>query len=113
MCLFTEVADGFVDSVFQSPAFKQQYARSSFGTFPRHIPATWLPSLTSICGPVTVTQVGEQPSAPDRTLLQLSTRQAYINTIGVIVSQQTIEQTRRMVRGTDGRWLVDTQVQAG
>ena len=75
--------------------------------------ATWLPSLTSICGPVTVTQIGEQPSAPDLTLLQLSTRQAYINTSGVIVSQQTIEQTRRIVRGPDGRWLVDTQVQAG
>jgi hypothetical protein len=75
--------------------------------------ATWLPSLTSICGPVTVTQIGEQPSAPDRTLLQLSTRQAYINTSGVIVSQQTIEQTRRIVRGPDGRWLVDTQVRAG
>ena len=75
--------------------------------------ATWLPSLTSICGPVTVTQIGEQPSAPDRTLLQLSTRQAYINTSGVIVSQQRIEQTRRIVRGPDGRWLVDTQVQAG
>ena len=75
--------------------------------------ATSLPSLTSICGPVTVTQIGEQPSAPDRTLLQLSTRQAYINTSGVIVNQQTIEQTRRIVRGPDGRWLVDTQVQAG
>jgi len=75
--------------------------------------ATWLPSLTSICGPVTVTQVGEQPSTPDRTLLQLSTRQAYITTSGVIVSQQTIEQTRRIVRGPDGRWLVDTRVQAG
>ena len=75
--------------------------------------ATQLPSLTSICGPVTVTQIGEQPSAPDRTLLQLSTRQAYINTSGVIVSQQRIEQTRRIVRGPDGRWLVDTQVQAG
>ena len=75
--------------------------------------ATQLPSLTSICGPVTVTQIGEQPSAPDRTLLQLSTRQAYLNTSGVIVSQQTIEQTRRIVRGPDGRWLVDTRVQAG
>ena len=75
--------------------------------------ATWLPSLTSICGPVTATQIGEQPSAPDRTLLHLSTRQAYINTSGVIVSQQRIEQTRRIVRGPDGRWLVDTQVQAG
>ena len=70
-------------------------------------------SQTSICGPVTVTQIGEQPSTPDLTLLQLSTRQAYLNTSGVIVSQQTIEQTRRIVRGTDGRWLVDTQVQAG
>jgi len=75
--------------------------------------ATSLPSLTSICGPVTVTQIGEQPSAPDRTLLQLSTRQAYITTSGVIVSQQRIEQTRRIVRGPDGRWLVDTRVQAG
>lgn len=75
--------------------------------------ATWLPSLTSICGPVIVTQVGEQPSAPDRTLLHLSTQQAYINTSGVIVSQQTIEQTRRVVRGPDGRWLVDMQVRAG
>jgi hypothetical protein len=75
--------------------------------------ATQLPSLTSICGPVTVTQIGEQPSAPDRTLLHLSARQAYINPSGVIVSQQTIEQTRRIVRGPDGRWLVDTQVQAG
>jgi len=75
--------------------------------------ATWLPSLTSICGPVTVTQIGEQPSAPDLTLLHVSTRQAYINTSGVIVSQQRIEQTRRIVRGPDGRWLVDTQVQAG
>jgi hypothetical protein len=75
--------------------------------------ATWLPSLTSICGPVSVTQVGEQLSAPDRTLLQLSARQAYVNPSGVIVSQQTIEQTRRIVRGPDGRWLVDTQVQAG
>jgi len=54
-----------------------------------------------------------QPSTPDLTLLQLSTRQAYINTSGVIVSQQRIEQTRRIVRGPDGRWLVDTQVQAG
>jgi len=75
--------------------------------------ATHLPSLTSICGPVTVTQIGEQPSAPDLTLLQLSTRQAYITTSGVIVGQQRIEQTRRIVRGPDGRWLVDTQVQAG
>ena len=75
--------------------------------------ATWLPSLTSICGPVTVTQIGVQPSTPDLTLLQLSTRQAYINTSGVVVSQQRIEQTRRIVRGPDGRWLVDTQVQAG
>ena len=75
--------------------------------------ATSLPSLTSICGPVTVTQIGVQPSTPDLTLLQLSTRQAYINTSGVIVSQQRIEQTRRIVRGPDGRWLVDTQVQAG
>ena len=75
--------------------------------------ATSLPSLTSICGPVTVTQIGEQPSTPDRTLLQLSTRQAYLNASGVIVSQQTIEQTRRIVRGPDGRWLVDTQVRAG
>jgi len=75
--------------------------------------ATWLPSLTSICGPVTVTQIGVQPSTPDLTLLQLSTRKAYINTSGVIVSQQRIEQTRRIVRDPDGRWLVDTQVQAG
>lgn len=74
---------------------------------------TQMPSLTSICGPVTVTQIGEQPIAPDRTLLHLSTQQAYINTSGVIVNQQTIEQTRRIVRGPDGRWLVDTQVQAG
>jgi len=75
--------------------------------------ATSLPSLTSICGPVTVTQIGEQPSTLDLTLLHLSTRQAYLNTSGVIVSQQTIEQTRRIVRRPDGRWLVDTQVQAG
>jgi hypothetical protein len=75
--------------------------------------ATQLPSLTSICGPVTVTQIGEQPSAPDRALLHLSARHAYINPAGVIVSQQRIEQTRRIVRGPDGRWLVDTQVQAG
>jgi hypothetical protein len=75
--------------------------------------ATLMPSLTSICGPVTITQVGEQPSAPDLALLHLSTRQAYINAYGVIVSQETIEQTRRIVRGSDGRWLVDTLVRAG
>ncbi len=75
--------------------------------------ATSVPSLTSICGPVTVTQIGEQPSAPERSLLLLTARQAYINPSGAIVGQQTIEQTRRIVRGSDGRWLVDTQVQAG
>jgi hypothetical protein len=75
--------------------------------------ATQLPALTSVCGPVTVTQIGEQPSAPDRSLLLLTARLAYLNPAGVIVGQQTIEQTRRVVRGPDGRWLVDTQVQAG
>jgi hypothetical protein len=75
--------------------------------------ATNLPALTSSCGPVTITQIGEQPSAPDRSLLLLTAQQLYLNASGVIVGQQRIEQTRRIVRGPDGRWLVDTQVQAG
>jgi hypothetical protein len=46
-------------------------------------------------------------------MLLLTAQQVYLNASGVIVGQQRIEQTRRIVRGSDGRWLVDTQVQAG
>jgi hypothetical protein len=70
-------------------------------------------ALTSICGPVTVTRLGEQPSTPDRALVVLSTRQVLLNPAGSIIGQQSIEQTRRILRGPDGRWLVDIPVQAG
>ena len=70
-------------------------------------------ALTSVCGPVTVTPLGEQPSTPDRALLALSTRQVLLNPAGSIIGQQMLEQTRRVLRGTDGRWLVDVQVRAG
>ena len=70
-------------------------------------------ALTSICGPVTVTSLGEQPSTPDRSLLTLSTHQVLLNPAGSIIGQQMLEQTRRILRGPDGRWLVDVQVRAG
>jgi len=70
-------------------------------------------ALTSICGPVTVTPLGEQPSTPDRSLLALSTHQVLLNPAGSIIGQQMLEQTRRILRGPDGRWLVDVQVRAG
>ena len=70
-------------------------------------------ALTSICGPVTVTPLGEQPSTPDRALLTLSTHQVLLNPAGSIIGQQMLEQTRRILRGPDGRWLVDVQVRAG
>jgi len=70
-------------------------------------------AFTSICGPVAVTPLGEQPSTPDRALLTLSTRQVLLNAAGSIIGQQILEQTRRVLRGPDGRWLVDVQVQAG
>ena len=70
-------------------------------------------ALTSICGPVAVTRLGEQPSTPDRALVVLSTRQVLLNPAGSIIGQQSIEQTRRILRGPDGRWLVDIPVQAG
>ena len=70
-------------------------------------------ALTSICGPVTVTPLGEQPSTPDRALLALSTHQVLLNPAGSIIGQQMLEQTRRILRGPDGRWLVDVQVRAG
>jgi hypothetical protein len=70
-------------------------------------------ALTSICGPATVTPLGEQPSTPDRALLALSTRQVLLNPAGSIIGQQMLEQTRRILRGPDGRWLVDVQVRAG
>jgi hypothetical protein len=70
-------------------------------------------ALTSICGPVTVTPLGEQPSTPDRALLALSTHQVLLNPAGSIIGQQMLEQTRRILRGPDGRWLVDIQVRAG
>jgi len=70
-------------------------------------------ALTSICGPVTVTPLAEQPSTPDRALVALSTRQAYLNPAGSIIGRQRIEQTRRILRAADGRWLVDASVQAG
>ena len=70
-------------------------------------------ALTSICGPVTVTPLGEQPSTPDRALLALSTHQVLLNPAGNIIGQQMLEQTRRILRGPDGRWLVDVQVRAG
>jgi hypothetical protein len=70
-------------------------------------------ALTSICGPVTVTPLGEQTSTPDRALLALSTRQVLLNPAGSIIGQQMLEQTRRILRGPDGRWLVDVQVRAG
>ena len=69
--------------------------------------------MTSICGPVTVTPLGEQPSIPDRALLALSTHQVLLNAAGSIIGQQMLEQTRRILRGPDGRWLVDVQVRAG
>ena len=69
--------------------------------------------LTSICGPVTVTPLGEQPSTPDRALLALSTHQVLLNPAGSVIGQQMLEQTRRILRGPDGRWLVDVQVRAG
>jgi len=70
-------------------------------------------ALTSICGPVTVTPLGEQPSTPDRALLALSTHQVLLNPAGNIIGQQMLEQTRHILRGPDGRWLVDVQVRAG
>jgi len=70
-------------------------------------------ALTSICGPVTVTPLGEQPSTPDRALLALSTHQVLLNPAGSIIGQQMLEQTRRILRGPAGRWLVDVQVRAG
>jgi hypothetical protein len=70
-------------------------------------------ALTSICGPVTVTPLGEQPPTPDRALLALSTHQVLLNPAGSIIGQQMLEQTRRVLRGPDGRWLVDVQVRAG
>ena len=70
-------------------------------------------ALTSICGPVTVTPLGEQPSTPDRALLTLSTHQVLLNPAGSIIGQQMLEQTRRILRGPAGRWLVDVQVRAG
>ena len=70
-------------------------------------------ALTSICGPVTVTPLGEQPSTPDRALLALSTHQVLLNPAGSTIGQQMLEQTRRILRGPAGRWLVDVQMQAG
>ena len=70
-------------------------------------------ALTSICGPVTLTPLGEQPPTPGRALLTLSTQQVLLNPAGSIIGQQMLEQTRRILRGPDGRWLVDVQVRAG
>jgi hypothetical protein len=36
-----------------------------------------------------------------------------LNPAGSIIGQQMLEQTRRILCGPDGRWLVDVQVHAG
>ncbi len=69
--------------------------------------------LTSVCGPATVIPLDEAPNSTTLQWVQISARQAFVNPAGVIVGQQTINQTRRILQAPDHRWLVDMQVQAG
>lgn len=69
--------------------------------------------LTSLCGPIVVTPLTEAPNAPTLQWVQVAARQAIVNRQGQLIGQQTITQTRRILKAPDGRWLVDVQVQAG
>ena len=69
--------------------------------------------LTSLCGPIVVTPLTEAPNAPTLQWVQIAARQAIVNRQGQLIGQQTITQTRRILKAPDGRWLVDVQVQAG
>ena len=69
--------------------------------------------LTSLCGPIVVTRLTEAPNAPTLQWVQIAARQAIVNRQGQLIGQQTITQTRRILKAPDGRWLVDVQVQAG
>lgn len=69
--------------------------------------------LTSSCGPITAYEAAEAPQTDEARWVNLSARQAFVNRAGKIVGQQTITQTRRVLRAPDGRWLVDIEVTAG
>lgn len=80
-------------------------------------PASWkrtqAAGLTSSCGPITAYEAAEAPQTDEARWVNLSARQAFVNRAGKIVGQQTITQTRRVLRAPDGRWLVDIEVTAG
>lgn len=80
-------------------------------------PASWkrtqAAGLTSSCGPITAYEAAEAPQTDEARWVNLSARQAFVNRAGKIVGQQTITQTRRVLRALDGRWLVDIEVTAG
>lgn len=69
--------------------------------------------LTSVCGSVRASVSAEAPSSAGTRWVVILARRAYVNRAGKIVGQQNLAETRRVLQGADGRWLVDVAVTAG
>lgn len=69
--------------------------------------------ISTRCGPVSVSQMMAAPSTDTMQWVEIRTQQVRVGADGAIVGQSSIVQTRRILQNTDGRWLVDVQVQAG
>ncbi|WP_340688618.1 hypothetical protein LCL61_18435 [Amycolatopsis coloradensis] len=68
--------------------------------------------LSSGCDEVTATPSPEAPQSADVAYLVLSARRVN-SAAGVAFEIEQIRSVRRVLRQTDGRWLVDTRVEAG
>lgn len=69
--------------------------------------------ISTLCGPVSVADMLAAPSSDTMQWVEIRSQQVRVDAAGGIVGQSSIVQTRRILQHTDGRWLVDVQVQAG
>lgn len=68
--------------------------------------------LSSGCDEVTAMSSPEAPQSADVAYLVLSARRVN-SAAGVAFEAEQVRSARRVLRQTDGRWLVDTRVEAG
>lgn len=68
--------------------------------------------ITTLCGPVTVDEIPAAPNTDTVHWVALSTDRTYLDPAGRVLTTETLSQTRQIVLGSDGRWLVDVQAAA-
>ena len=68
--------------------------------------------VSTVCGPATAGISPQAPNTPDATWVGITAQQARVAG-GAVIGQSPVSMVRRILRATDGRWLVDVRVMAG